>query len=136
MNVSGDLDRAAALAQRGAALGRALGPPDLEAVGLALEGITHVRRGRVEAGMRLLDEASAIARGEDLRMPIAEGWALCYLISACEGVGDFPRAAQWCEAVRSVRGATGAAASWWGSAAAPTATCWPRTATGRRPSSS
>ena len=102
MNVSGDLDRAAALAQRGAALGRALGPPDLEAVGLALEGFTHVRRGRVEAGMRLLDEASAIARGEDLRLPIAEGWALCYLISACEGVGDFPRAAQWCQAVRSV----------------------------------
>ncbi|HEX2411704.1 MAG TPA: helix-turn-helix transcriptional regulator [Solirubrobacteraceae bacterium] len=102
MNVSGDLDRAAALAQRGAAIGRALGPPDLEAVGLALEGFTYVRRGRVEAGMRLLDEASAIARGEDLRMPIAEGWALCYLISACEGVGDFPRAAQWCQAVRSV----------------------------------
>ena len=102
MNVSGDLDRAAALAQRGAAVGRALGPPDLEAVGLALEGFTYVRRGRVEAGMRLLDEASAIARGEDLRMPIAEGWALCYLISACEGVGDFPRAAQWCQAVRSV----------------------------------
>ena len=102
MNVSGDLDRAAALAQRGAAIGRALGPPDLEAVGLALEGFTQVRRGRVGAGMRLLDEASAIVRGEDLRMPIAEGWALCYLISACEGVGDFPRAAQWCQAVRSV----------------------------------
>ena len=100
MNVSGDLDRAAALARRAAALGRALGPPDLEAVGLALEGITHVRRGRVEAGMRLLDEASVIARGEQLRMPIAEGWALCYMISACEGVGDFPRAAQWCQAVR------------------------------------
>src|SRR5918994_6603971 len=94
--------QAAALAQRGAAIGRELGPPDLEAVGLALEGITHVRRGRVDAGMRLLDEASAIARGEDMRMPIAEGWALCYLISACEGVGDFRRAAQWCQAVRSV----------------------------------
>jgi ATP/maltotriose-dependent transcriptional regulator MalT len=102
MNVSGDLDRAAELARRGAALGRALGPPDLEAVGLALEGFTYVRRGRVEAGMRLLDEASAIARGEDLRIPLAEGWALCYLISACEGVGDFPRAAQWCQTVRSV----------------------------------
>src|ERR687897_2162206 len=94
--------QAAALAQRGAAIGRELGPPDLEAVGLALEGITHVRRGRVDAGMRLLDEASAIARGEDMRMPIAEGWALCYLISACEGVGDFPRAAQWSQAMRGV----------------------------------
>jgi ATP/maltotriose-dependent transcriptional regulator MalT len=102
MNVDGDLERAAALAHRGAEIGRALGPPDLEAVGVALEGITHVRRGRVEAGMRLLDEASAIARGEDLRLPISQGWALCYLISACEGVGDFPRAAQWCQSVRTL----------------------------------
>ena len=101
MNVSGDLDRAGALALHAAALGRALGLPDLEAIGLGLEGITHVRRGRIEAGMRLLDEASVIARGEDLRLPLSRGWALCYLISACEGVGDFPRAAQWCEAVRT-----------------------------------
>ncbi|HET9740582.1 MAG TPA: helix-turn-helix transcriptional regulator [Solirubrobacteraceae bacterium] len=101
MNVAGDLDRAAALAVEAAALGRALASPDLEAVGLALEGITHVRRGRVELGMRLLDEASVMARGEELRLPISQGWALCYLISACEGVGDFPRATQWCEAVRA-----------------------------------
>ncbi len=100
MNVEGDLDRAAERAVHAAALGRSLALPDLEAVGLALEGITHVRRGRVEAGMRLLDESSVIARGEDLRLPLSQGWALCYLISACEGVGDFPRATQWCEAVR------------------------------------
>jgi DNA-binding NarL/FixJ family response regulator len=98
MNVNDDLVAAAGLARRGATLGRALGVPDLEAVGLALEGITVVRRGKVEDGMRQLDEASAIAAGEELRWPIAQGWALCYLISACEGVGDFPRAAQWCEA--------------------------------------
>ena len=101
MNVDADLDRAALLAERAAGLGRTVGLPDLEAVGLSLEGITHVRRGRIEAGMRLLDEASVIARGEDLRLPISRGWALCYLISACEGVGDFPRATQWCEAVRT-----------------------------------
>jgi ATP/maltotriose-dependent transcriptional regulator MalT len=101
MNVEGDLERAAERAVHAAALGRSLALPDLEAVGLALEGITHVRRGRVPAGMRLLDEASVIARGEDVRLPMSQGWALCYLISACEGVGDFPRATQWCEAVRS-----------------------------------
>jgi DNA-binding CsgD family transcriptional regulator/tetratricopeptide (TPR) repeat protein len=97
MNVRGDLDAAAALARRAASLGQALGVPDLEAVGLALEGITVVRRGSVDDGMRLLDEASAIAAGEELRLPISHGWALCYLISACEGVGDFPRATQWCQ---------------------------------------
>ena len=100
MNVSGDIDRRRA-AQRGAAIGRALGPPDLEASVSRSRAYARTARPR-RGGMRLLDEASAIARGEDLRMPIAEGWALCYLISACEGVGDFPRAAQWCQAVRRV----------------------------------
>jgi DNA-binding CsgD family transcriptional regulator len=98
MSVNGDLDAAAELARRATSLGQALGVPDLEAVGLALEGITLVRRGSVEDGMRLLDEASAIAAGEELQWPISHGWALCYLISACEGVGDFPRATQWCDA--------------------------------------
>ena len=100
--MKGDLDEAAGLGGRATSLGQALGLPDLEAVGLALEGITLVRRGRVEAGMRLLDEASAIAAGEELQWPISHGWALCYLISACEGVGDFPRARQWCEAAREI----------------------------------
>jgi DNA-binding CsgD family transcriptional regulator len=102
LNVSGDLDRAGALGARATSLGQSLGVPDLEAVGLALEGITLVRRGRVEDGMRLLDEATAIAAGEQLRWPISQGWALCYLISACEGVGDFPRATQWCQAARGI----------------------------------
>jgi hypothetical protein len=61
MNVDADLDRAALLAVRAAGLGRTVGLPDLEAIGLALEGITHVRRGRIEAGMRLLDEAGRCA---------------------------------------------------------------------------
>jgi DNA-binding NarL/FixJ family response regulator len=96
MNVLGDLEQAGALAANAAALGREFGVADLEAVGLALEGITLVRRGGVQEGLRLLDEAAAITAGEELRLPIVRGWALCYLISACEGVGDFPRATQWC----------------------------------------
>lgn len=102
VNVLGDLEGAALRAARAAGLGRELGVPDLEAVGLALEGITLVRRGSVQEGMRLLDEASAIAAAEELRLPLARGWALCYLISACEGVGDFPRATQWCTAARVI----------------------------------
>jgi ATP/maltotriose-dependent transcriptional regulator MalT len=102
LNVKGDLDEAATLGGRATSLGQALGLPDLEAVGLALEGVTLVRRGSVEAGMRLLDEASAIAAGEELQWPISHGWALCYLISACEGVGDFPRATQWCATARGI----------------------------------
>ena len=52
--------------------------------------------------MRQLDEASAIAAAEELRFPLSQGWALCYLIAACDGVGDFPRATQWCMVMRDV----------------------------------
>jgi DNA-binding NarL/FixJ family response regulator len=102
VNVRDDLEGGEALASKATALGRELGVADLEAVGLALEGITLVKRGAVEGGMRRLDEAAAIAAGEELRLPLSRGWALCYLISACEGVGDFPRATQWCSAARVV----------------------------------
>jgi DNA-binding CsgD family transcriptional regulator len=102
MNVRDDLDAAAALGDRAATLGRTLGVADLEAIGLALQGITLVRRGQVEAGMRLLDEGSVVAASEELQFAMSRGWALCYLISACEGVGDFPRAAQWCVSARTL----------------------------------
>jgi len=101
LSTRGDADTAARLAGRAAALGRKFGVADLEAVGLALEGIAAVVRGNVDEGMRRLDEASAIAASEELQLPISQGWALCYLISACEGVGDFPRAAQWCQVTRA-----------------------------------
>jgi len=100
LDVRGDLEAAARLAARATELGRRLGVADLEGIGLALEGSTLVRRGQVTAGMRLLDEGSVVTASEPLDTPIAHGWALCCLISACEGVGDFPRAAQWCHAAR------------------------------------
>jgi ATP/maltotriose-dependent transcriptional regulator MalT len=100
LNVDGDPERAVALAGRAAELGRGLGVPDLEALGLALEGSALVLRGRVDEGMRRLDEASAIAAGEDLHLPVTPAWAFCCLIFACDGVGDFPRAAQWCDIMR------------------------------------
>jgi DNA-binding CsgD family transcriptional regulator len=54
----------------------------------------------MDDGMARLDEASAIAAGEEMQLPIASGWALCCALSACDGVGDFPRAVQWCAAIR------------------------------------
>jgi tetratricopeptide (TPR) repeat protein len=95
-----DPDRVAQLAGFGARLGRELGVPDLEAVGLAQEGGALIAAGRVADGMRCLEEAAAVATGEAVQLPVSRGWALCCLISACEGVGDFPRAAQGCEALR------------------------------------
>jgi DNA-binding CsgD family transcriptional regulator len=102
LNVDRDLDSVLERARYAGDLGRRLGISDLEAVGLALEGLALVGTGAVETGMRALDEASAIAAGEDLRLPLSAGWALCCGLSACDGIGDFPRARQWCEAVRRI----------------------------------
>jgi DNA-binding NarL/FixJ family response regulator len=102
LNVELDPERAAEHARFAARLGRELGVADLEAVGLALDGIAEVIGGRVAEGMRLLDEASTIAAVEELRFPLSQGWALCYLIAACDGVGDLPRATQWCMVMREV----------------------------------
>jgi ATP/maltotriose-dependent transcriptional regulator MalT len=100
LNVGEDPGGAARQARHAAALGREFAVADLEAVGLALEGVALVLRGRVREGLRQLDEASAIATGDVLQLPMSLGWTLCYVIGACEGAGDFPRAAQWCVALR------------------------------------
>jgi DNA-binding CsgD family transcriptional regulator len=100
LNLEADVVRTERLSFEAAELGRRLGVPDLEAVGLAQGGIATVLQGRIEEGMRRLDEASVIAASEEVALPISTGWALCCLISACDGVGDFPRAAQWCGAMR------------------------------------
>lgn len=100
LNIDVDTGRAERLSLDAVAAGRRHAVPDLEAVGLAQAGIAAVLQGRVEDGMRRLDEASVIAASEDLQLPISAGWALCCLISACDGVGDFARAAQWCATMR------------------------------------
>ena len=100
LNVDRDLETVVALARTASQLARRLAVPDLEAVGLGLEGLTLVCRGDVGEGMRRLDESSAIATAEDIRLPLASGWALCCVLSACDGIGDFRRATQWCDAVR------------------------------------
>jgi len=100
LNLDADVVRAERLSIEAATLGQRLGVADLEAVGLAQGGIATVLQGRVDEGMRRLDEASVIAASEDLQLPVSAGWALCCLISACDGVGDFARAAQWCATMR------------------------------------
>jgi DNA-binding CsgD family transcriptional regulator len=101
LGVVGDPDKVTAPARRAARIGRERGVPDLEAIGLSLEGLAMVGQARVQDGLRRLDEASAIATGEELQLPISLGWALCYVIAACEGLGDFPRAIQWCKVMRT-----------------------------------
>jgi DNA-binding NarL/FixJ family response regulator len=98
-SASGDADRTLELAASTAGAGRRLDVPDLEMLGLALQGSTLVARAQVEEGMRLLDEATAAALVEEAAVPIAGAWTFCFLVSACVAVRDFDRASEWCDRI-------------------------------------
>jgi ATP/maltotriose-dependent transcriptional regulator MalT len=94
---SGDLEQAALLAERCVALGRRLRAPDLEAEALQTQGRVLIDQGQPKEGLALLDEAMLFAL-EDRLSPYSTGKVYCSLISACEHLGDFQRAAEWTDA--------------------------------------
>src|SRR5581483_7658969 len=94
-----DTAKARRLAARAVELGRAFGAPELEMLGLGLEGRALVSDGELEEGMRRLDEATTVALAGEASLLYCVAWACFYLISACERVRDFDRAAQWCARV-------------------------------------
>jgi LuxR family maltose regulon positive regulatory protein len=91
-----DTATARRLAGRAIELGRRFGAPELEMVGLGLEGHALVSEGDLAEGMRRLDEATAAALAGEAKILVCVAWACCYLIAACEGVRDYDRAGQWC----------------------------------------
>lgn len=94
-------DTAAArrLGSRAVELGRRFGVPELEMVGLGIEGRALVSEGELREGMRRLDEATATALAGNAQILVCVAWACCYLIAACEQVHDYERAGQWCKRV-------------------------------------
>jgi LuxR family maltose regulon positive regulatory protein len=94
-----DTDKGRQLAARAVELGRTFGAPELEMLGLGLEGRALVSEGELEKGMRRLDEATTVALAGETPLLYCVAWACCYLISACERVRDYERAAQWCARV-------------------------------------
>lgn len=95
-----DTARVREVAAEAVAIGRALGDPDAEMMALSLEGLALVMQGAVEDGMRQLDEAATAALSGDMKSPLAIGISCCHLVTACEIVRDFGRAAEWCDRVR------------------------------------
>lgn len=75
------------------------GDTDLEIRSLAGIGLALVRAGRVDEGIKHLDEAMAAATAGEGRALETIGETCCDLILALEVVGDFQRFAQWNEVV-------------------------------------
>jgi DNA-binding CsgD family transcriptional regulator len=98
-HAAGDSDTAHERAVFAAELGRRFGVADLEMLGLALEGSTHVAAANVEEGMRCLDEATAAALEGDAAIPISSAWTCCMLVSACTSVLDYERAFEWADRI-------------------------------------
>ena len=94
------------LAREALDLARGIADVGVEVVALAVLGSALVASGSAEEGLRRLDEAAALAVGEEFAETIAPGWALCHTVSSCAEVGDFGRAAQWCRALHSNWSAT------------------------------
>ncbi len=99
VSVEEDTAKARLLAARAIELGRMFATPELEMLGLGLEGRALVSDGELTEGMGRLDEATTVALAGEARLLYCVAWACCYLISACERVRDFDRASQWCERV-------------------------------------
>lgn len=97
-----DPDRAAALAGDGARVAREAGFADGELGCRALEGLADVAGGRVEQGMRLLDEAAAGAVAGEVADPQIVGSVCCHVIDACRRVRDFDRAGEWCRRAEAI----------------------------------
>ena len=95
----GDRARAIALGLEAAEIGRRFDLPDLEMLGLALQGSAQVASAQVEAGMRCLDEATATALAGEATIPISSAWTCCFLVTACTAVQDYERASEWCDRI-------------------------------------
>ena len=93
----GDTEAAIELGREGAEAGRSVARPELEALGLAIEGEALVAEGEVGEGMRLLDGAAATAMASGADEFGCVNVACCSMLAACELSGDIDRASEWCE---------------------------------------
>lgn len=71
---------------------------DLRAVGRTYRGYVLVHQGHVDEGLGLLDEAMARAAAGSLG-PLATATVVCRTLSACVGLHDYARAAEWLTAM-------------------------------------
>jgi len=95
--MSGDLEGAKKVADKGLKIGMRYGDRDIQAFALLLHGNALVNEGDVDGGLRMLDEATVAAVGGELN-PHTAGIVYCMAISTSAELADYDRAGQWTEA--------------------------------------
>lgn len=96
---SADYDEALRLAEQTIELGTRHGDRNLMALGLQDKGMILVRRGEVEAGLGLLDEATVAAVSGELD-PYTTAMVYCTIIATYRDLGELGRAGDWTEAAK------------------------------------
>jgi DNA-binding CsgD family transcriptional regulator len=91
---SGDCQAAGATAAKAAAIGERFGDADLLAMAGHEQGFALFRQGRVEEGLRLVDEAMVAATAGELS-PIVTGLVYCSVIAGCQELFELRRAREW-----------------------------------------
>ena len=95
---TGDHEGAYATAAEAAMIGERFGDRDLFALAVHEQGHALVRLGRVEEGLRLLDEAMVAVTAGELS-PIVTGLIYCSVIDGCQEVYELRRAREWTAAL-------------------------------------
>ena len=96
---AGDYEAALEHARRASEAAVRHGDAELAAVALHDEGRALLMLGDVDAGMALIDEATAPAVAGELS-PYNTGVVYCNTITACKDVADYRRAGDWTEAAK------------------------------------
>jgi hypothetical protein len=95
---SGDHEAGYATAAEAPAIGERFGDDDLRWLAVDEQGRALINQGRVEEGLRLVDEVLVVANAGELS-PIVTGIVYCNTIAFCRSVYQLPHARVWTQAL-------------------------------------
>ncbi len=95
---AGDFDAGYESAAKAAEIGERFGDADLLWLAVDEQGRALVMQGRIEEGLRLVDEVMVAAKGGELS-PIVTGIVYCNTIAFCQNVYELRHAREWTEAL-------------------------------------
>ena len=95
---AGDAQAAQAVATEAAEIAARFGDPDLFSLVVQEQGHALVRQGRIEEGLRLIDETMVAVTAGELS-PVVTGLIYCNTITFCQRVFELRRARDWTAAL-------------------------------------
>jgi DNA-binding CsgD family transcriptional regulator len=98
LEAAGDHERADETAALAVEIAERFDDPDLAAIALHAQGLSRIKRGSIEEGLGLMDEAMAGVTA-DLVSPIVAGVVYCGVIAGCEEAFELRRAQEWTSAL-------------------------------------